>query len=251
MLVSAVRDPRAHLAPTSLALHLQQEVGVETITTVTTWDKTIMSLQADLLGAHAFGIRAVVCETGNPPLRGDYPNADGIWEVESVGLIGLLAELNAGRDCNGLSLATKTSFYIGARCNPGAEDLEAEIARTRAKIAAGAQFLITRPLYELEGLRRLRQELADDAIPVLLTVAPLSGFAEAEYLAYEVPDVTIPPEILSDLEAAGTHGRETAAVLASEMVAEAKSLADGVVIVIDGDYETGQCLLTTARGERP
>lgn len=123
VLVAAPRDPRAHLAPTSLALHLQQEIGLETITTVTTWDKTIMSLQADLLGAHAFGTRTVVCETGNPPLRGEYPNADGIWEVDSVGLIGLMAELNTGRDCNGLSMATKTSFKIGARCNPGAEDL--------------------------------------------------------------------------------------------------------------------------------
>ncbi|HJT90326.1 MAG TPA: bifunctional homocysteine S-methyltransferase/methylenetetrahydrofolate reductase [Mycobacterium sp.] len=246
VLVSAVQGPRAQLSSTSLALHLQQQVGVETIATVTTWDKTIMSLQADLLGAHAFGTRTVVCETGNPPLRGDYPNADGIWEVDSIGLIELLAALNAGRDCNGLSLATKTSFHIGARCNPGAEDLDAEISQTRAKIAAGAQFLITRPVYELDGLSRLLTALGQHRVPVLLTVSPLSGFAEAEFLAYEVPDVTIPPAILKELATAGTAAHEVGATIATDLLAQARSLADGVVIVVHGHHETTQALFAAA-----
>ena len=246
VLVSAVQGARAQLSSTSLALHLQQQVGVETIATVTTWDKTIMSLQADLLGAHAFGTRTVVCETGNPPLRGDYPNADGIWEVDSIGLIELLAALNAGRDCNGLSLATKTSFHIGARCNPGAEDLDAEISQTRAKIAAGAQFLITRPVYELDGLSRLLTALGQHRVPVLLTVSPLSGFAEAEFLAYEVPDVTIPPAILKELATAGTAAHEVGATIATDLLAQARSLADGVVIVVHGHHETTQALFAAA-----
>lgn len=247
VLVSAVRGPRAQLSSASLALHLQQQVGVETIATITTWDKTIMSLQADLLGAHAFGARTVMCETGNPPLRGDYPNADGIWEVDSVGLIELLAGLNAGRDCNGLSLATKTSFHIGARCNPGAEELDAEISRTRAKIAAGAQFLITRPVYELDGLRRLLDALGQDRVPVLLTVSVLSGFAEAEYLAYEVPDVTVPPGVLAELEKSGTDEKRVAVRIAAELVTQARSLADGVVVVVRDDPRTAQGLLGAAR----
>ena len=204
-----------------------------------------MSLQADLLGAHAFGIRTVVCEKGNPPLRGDYPNADGIWEVDSIGLIELVAGLNAGRDCNGLALATKTSFRIGARCNPGRADLDAEIARTRAKIAAGAEFLITRPVYELDnGLRRMLGELRDAKVPVLVTVSPLSGFAEAEYLAYEVPDVAIPKQILAQLEAAGTNGRETGAKIAADLVARARSLCQGIVVVLreDGDHTAERLL---------
>ena len=246
VLVSAVQGPRAQLSSASLALHLQQQVGVETIATVTTWDKTIMSLQADLLGAHAFGTRTVVCETGNPPLRGDYPNADGIWEVDSIGLIELLAALNAGRDCNGLSLTTKTSFHIGARCNPGAEDLDAEISHTRAKIAAGAQFLITRPVYELDGLSRLLTALGQDRVPVLLTVSPLTGFAEAEYLAYEVPDVTVPPAILEQLARAGTAAHEVGATIAADLLTQARSLADGVVIVVHGDHEITQALLAAA-----
>ena len=246
VIVSAVRGPRAQLSSTSLALHLQQQVGVETIAAIATWDKTIMSLQADLLGAHAFGTRTVVCETGDPPLRGDYPNADGIWEVDSVGLIELLAALNAGQDCNGLSLATKTSFHIGGRCNPGAEDLDAEISRTRAKIAAGAQFLVTRPVHELDGLSRLLSGLGPDRVPVLLAVSPLSGFAEAEYLAYEVPDVTIPPETLAELEIAGTVGHEVGGKLAVDLLKRARPLADGVVVVMNGDQKTALSVLSAA-----
>jgi methionine synthase / methylenetetrahydrofolate reductase(NADPH) len=244
VLVSAGRGTGAQLNSTSVALHLQQ-VGVETIATITTWDKTIMSLQADLLGAHAFGIRTVMCEKGNPPLRGDYPNADGIWEVDSLGLIELVAGLNAGRDCNGLALAKKTSFRIGARCNPGSADLDTEIARTRAKIAAGAEFLITRPVYELDkGLRRMLDEFHDAKVPVLITVSPLSGFAEAEYLAYEVPDIAIPKQILAQLEAAGTNGREAGAKIAADLVAHARSLCQGIVVVLreDGGH-TGERLL--------
>jgi methionine synthase I (cobalamin-dependent)/5,10-methylenetetrahydrofolate reductase len=250
VLVSAVRGARAQLSSASIALHLQQQIGAETLATVTTWDKTIMTLQADLLGAHAFGTRTVVCETGDPPLRGDYPNADGIWEVESVGLIELLAELNAGRDCNGLSLATKTSFHIGARCNPGAEDLEAEIARTRVKIAAGAQFLITRPVYELGNLQRMVSELAGEGVPILMAVSPLAGFAEAEYLAYEVPDVTVPSETLEMLEPAGERVREAGERLAEDLLRQARSLAAGVVVVVSaGDLETGVRLLSVGARE--
>lgn len=246
VIVSAMREPRAQLSSTSLALYLQQQVGVETMAAIATWDKTIMSLQADLLGAHAFGTHAVLCETGDPPLCGDYPNADGIWEVDSIGLIELLAALNAGQDCNGLALATKTTFHIGGRCNPGAENLDDEISRTRAKIAAGAQFLITRPVYELDGLSRLLGALGPDRVPVLLTVSPLSGYAEAEYLAYEVPDVNIPPETLAELEIAGTVGHEVGGKLAVDLLKRARPLADGVVVVMNGDQKTALSVLSAA-----
>ena len=111
-------NARTHMDSLNMALALQQRVGVETIATVTTWDKTIMSLQADLLGAHALGIRSVVSTTGSPPVFGDYPAVDGTWDVDSVGLTALLAGLNAGRDSNGLALTSRTSFCIGARVNP-------------------------------------------------------------------------------------------------------------------------------------
>ena len=233
-LLSPRPTARAHPSPLNLALQLRQRLGADAIATITTWDKTIMALQADLLGAHALGLRAVVCASGNPPLRGDYPNVDGIWEVDSVGLAGLLHGLNQGRDSNGLTLATKTSFHIGARFNPGARDAAAEVARTRAKLRAGAQFLITRPVYELGTFRRMAAELDAD-VPVLLALAPLRSFDEAEYLAHEVPGVTIPKATLRALERAGTAGAAVGLDLAGRLAAEAGTLAQGVVLRYDGD----------------
>jgi methionine synthase / methylenetetrahydrofolate reductase (NADH) len=247
-LISPGESARAQLTSTNLALHLRQRLAVETIATVTTWDKTIMALQADLLGAHALGIRTAVCETGNPPLRGDYPNVDGIWEVDSVGLIELLAGLGQGRDSNGLSLATKTSFHIGARFNPGADDVPAEIARTRAKLRAGAQFLITRPVYELETFTRMAAELAAEQPPILLAIAPLRSFAEAEYLAHEVPGVSIPERVLRIMEEAGPGAEEAGLELAAELAAQARSLAQrslihGMVLRHDGNTAALERLL--------
>ena len=233
-LVSPRQTARAHLSPLNLALQLRQRLGADAVATMTTWDKTIMALQADLLGAHALGMRTVVCATGNPPLRGDYPNVDGIWEVDSVGLAGLLNGLNQGRDSNGLALATKTSFHIGARFNPGAQDAAAEVARTRAKLRAGAQFLITRPVYELDTFRRMTAEL-DAGVPVLLALAPLSGFDEADFLAHEVPGVTIPEQTLRALEQAGGSAAAVGLDLAAGLAARAAALAQGVVLRFGGD----------------
>ncbi|MGH3327912.1 MAG: methylenetetrahydrofolate reductase [Streptomycetales bacterium] len=233
-LVTPRESARAHVNAINFALHLEQH-GIETIATATTWDKTIMALQADTLGAHALGMRSVVCATGDPPQLGDYPNVDGIWDVDSLGLIELLAQLNQGRDCNGLTLATKTAFHIGATVNPGAQDLAAEIARTRAKVQAGAQFLVTRPAYELDALRRILHALGDDRVPTLLHVAPLRSFLEAEYLAHEVPDLMIPDATIRAMEHAGAHAERTGLELATDLLGAARPLVDGVVLSLPGD----------------
>jgi methionine synthase / methylenetetrahydrofolate reductase(NADPH) len=233
--VASRPSPRAQLSTIDLAFQLQQRADIETIATVTTWDKTIMALQADLLGAGALGIRNIVCETGNPPLLGDYPNVDGIWDVDSVGLVELVAGLNQGTDCNGLPLATKTSFHAGARFNPSAADLDAEIARTANKIQAGARYLISRPLYELDQLRLMLTALADEGVPVLLSIAALRSFEEADYLAHEVPDISIPAHVLTAMERAGGRGAEAGLELAAALLAEARPLVQGVVLTVPGD----------------
>ncbi len=232
--VAPRQSPRAQLSSIDLAFQLQQRAGVETIATVTTWDKTIMALQADLLGANALGIRNVVCETGNPPLLGDYPNVDGIWDVDSVGLVELVAGLNKGTDCNGLPLAAKTSFHAGARFNPSAAALEAEIARTASKIRAGARFLISRPVYQLTQFRIMMAALADEGVPVLLSINPLRSFEEADYLSHEVPDISIPGQTLMALERAGAHAAQAGIELAADLFAEARPLVQGVVLTFDG-----------------
>ena len=239
--VLAVQPPesaRTHLDALDMALHLQQHAGVETVATVTTWDKTIMTLQADLLGAHALGLRSVISTTGSPPVRGDYPAVDGIWEVDSLGLIALLAGLNAGRDSNGLALTTHTSFCIGARVNPGARDMDAEIARARAKVRAGAHFLVSRPVYELDSLLRVVTALemkgegeVVGGTPLLLSVAPLRSFEEADYLAHEVPGVTIPPDTLLAMERAGRGAaRAVGTELAADLLRDARKLVSGVIL---------------------
>jgi homocysteine S-methyltransferase len=230
----AVQPPdsaRTHLDSLDMALHLQQQAGVETVATVATWDKTIMTLQADLLGAHALGIRSVISTTGSPPVRGDYPAVDGIWEVDSLGLIALLDGLNKGRDSNGLALTTRTSFCVGARVNPGARDMDAEIARARAKVRAGAHFLVSRPVYELDSLLRVVTALEAEDVPLLLSVAPLRSFEEADYLAHEVPGVTIPPDTLRAMERAGRGAaRAVGTELAAGLLRDARKLVSGVIL---------------------
>jgi len=230
----AVQPPesaRTHCDCIDVAMHLQQQVGVETVATVTTWDKTIMTLQADLLGAHALGIRSVISTTGSPQVLGDYPAVDGIWEVDSLGLIALLDGLNKGRDCNGLATAALTSFCIGARVNPGARHPEAEIARARAKVRAGAHFLVSRPVYELDSLARMVSALEADDLPLLLSVTPLRSFEEADYLAHEVPGVTIPPDTLRAMERAGRGSARAVGIdLAADLLCQARKLVSGVVL---------------------
>jgi homocysteine S-methyltransferase len=229
------QSPRAQLSSIDLAFQLQQRLEVEAIATVTTWDKAIMALQADLLGANALGIRTIVCETGNPPLLGDYPNVDGIWDVDSVGLVELVAGLNKGIDCNGLPLAIRTGFLAGARFNPGAADLDAEIARTLRKVRAGARFLISRPVHELDALRQVLAAIAGTDVPVLISVVPLRSFEQADYLSHEVPDVRIPAAALSALEQAGPQAGQTGVEMAAALLAEAAPLVQGAVLGLPAD----------------
>jgi homocysteine S-methyltransferase len=242
-------NSRTHMDSLNMALALQERVGVETIATITTWDKSIMSLQADLLGAHALGIRSVVCTTGSPLVLGDYPAVDGTWEVDSVGLTALLAGLNAGRDSNGLALTARTSFCIGARINPSARDHGAELARAQAKIRAGAQYLVCRPVYELDALTRLVEELDGTGIPLLLSVAPLSSFEEADYLAHEVPGVTIPGSTLDAMERAGRGGgRAVGLELAATLLSKVRPLVNGVILAAPGDDPAALAPLVEALG---
>jgi len=250
--IAPAAGARAQMSPLSLALHLQQRLRVETLVTVTTWDKSIMTLQADLLGAHALGVRGIVCRTGSPPLRGDYPNVDGIWDVDSVGLIGLLDGLNRGRDSNGLALESTTSFFVGARCNPGAPDFDAELVRTRDKIRAGARFLLTRPLYEAGALSQMMDAISDRRVPILLTVQPLRTFREAEYLRHEVPDVTIPDGVLEAMRRAGDGEQEVGLDLAQELLETARRRVDGVVLSLpEGSGAALDRLLPVALGPPP
>jgi methionine synthase / methylenetetrahydrofolate reductase(NADPH) len=224
VVVGPLGTTRAHVSPASIALMVRQRVPeLEVILTATTWEKSVMVLQADLLGTYAFGIRHVVCRTGTPPLHGDYPNAAGVWEVDSLGLMDVLRGLNEGRDYNGIPLGQPTSFVIGARVNPAASDLDHEVAVARRKLAAGANFLVTPPVYDLDALERLLDGIdAPSDVPVLLGIMPLHDLRHAEYLQHEVPEMAVPPALLDRMCRAGESGPAVGRDIARELFAAAR-----------------------------
>ena len=235
VLIAPPSSARAQVSPTSLAVLVQQRLlRTEAMLTVATWEKSVMALQADLLGAHAFGVRHVVCRTGTPPLLGDYPNTGGIWDVDSVGLIELLQGLNRGHDRHGIPLANPTSFIIGARINPSADDLPREIADAQRKVEAGVHFFITPPVYDLDALDWLLDAAGVPAgIPVLLGVMPLRDYPHAEYLQHEVPGMSLPAALLNRMwrvrdEDAGATGLEIAAEIIEQ--ARQRGRVQGVVL---------------------
>jgi len=229
ILVGPSTSPRAQMSPETLALLLHQRLSVETVLTATTWDKSAMALQADLLGAYAFGIRNVVCRTGAPPPRGDYPHP-AIWGIDSIGLIDILHALNLGRDAHGIPIGRPTSFFVGARINPSSEEPEQELAAARRKIDAGAAFFVTQPQYELDALFSMLDALGGANLPVLLSILPLRDFKHAEYLQHEVPGMALPDRIVRRMWEAGERGLEAGVEIAKELIAAARSRVDGVVI---------------------
>jgi len=210
VLISPPTSPRAQVSPTSIAVLAQQRVeGLEAILTVATWEKSVMGLQADLLGAYAFGIRNVVCRTGVPPLVGDYPNTGGFWDVDSVELIQLLKSLNAGQDRHGIPLAQPTAFTIGARINPAAPDSEREVLDARRKLEAGVDFLITPPIFDVAALDQLLDAAGiPEGFPVLMGVMPLRDFRHAEFLKHEVPGMSLPDSVMERMQQAGDAAEE-------------------------------------------
>ena len=238
--VGRERSRRPRTTPAGLAVRVHDGLDVDTALTVTSWDASPMALQADLLGLDALGVRTLVCETGNPPVQADRPVGDGRWEVDAVGLVRLAVDLNAGRDVDGLDLAGATSFRLGARATPGAEDLDREIERVAEKVDAGAEFLLTRAVHEAAGLRALLDGLAGRGItvPVLVLITPLLDFGHAEHLRHEVPGVRLPSATLERMRAAGDDPRaaaRTGLALARELVEEVAGFVDGVVVRRVGD----------------
>jgi homocysteine S-methyltransferase len=223
------------MSPISFGLLLKERLGIDVVLTASTWEKSILGLQADLLGAHAFGLRSVICTTGVPPPQGDYPDLGRVFEVSSINLISTLLSLNhTGEDQSNRSRRS-TGFIIGAKVNPAAADAEWEISRAIEKLDAGVDFFVTDPLFSLAALERFSAALASArrSVPILLGVTPLRDFEHAEYLHFEVPGVTIPDEVLDRLKAAGSRGEAVGREIATELVWNASGIVQGVVVLPD------------------
>lgn len=207
--------------------------GVETVPHLTTRDQNIIGLQAMLLGAWAVGgVRNVLGITGDPPSVGDYPEASGVYEVDSVGLTKILHRLNQGTDWAGKTLGGQTNFTIGVALNPVADELDSEIERFHAKIEAGAHFAMTQPLFDpAHWYAFLKKFGGPPPIPVLIGVWPLNSYKQALRLNNEVPGIVIPEPLLKSMEAAGAAARERGFEVAREMLAWARTEMAGAYLI--------------------
>jgi homocysteine S-methyltransferase len=207
--------------------------GIETIPHLTTRDFNIIGLQAMLLGAWAVGgIRNMLAITGDPPSVGDYPETSGVYEIDSVGLVKVLSQLNHGKDWAGKTLGGSTNFTIGAAVNPVAEDLDHEIERFLAKVEAGTHFAMTQPLFDSEHWHAFLKRLGGKCpIPVLIGVWPLNSYKQALRLNNEVPGIVIPQPVLLDLQAAGVHARDSGFAVARRMLDWARTEAAGAYLI--------------------
>lgn len=184
--------------------------GLDTIPHLTTRDANIIGLQAMLLGAWAVGgVRNILVITGDPPSVGDYPETNGVYELDSIGLVKVLARLNQGTDWAGKNLGGETNFTIGVAVNPVADDVDEELRRFEKKVEAGAHFAMTQPIFDPEQWCKFLKKLGGKSpVPILVGLWPLTSYRLALRLNNEVAGIVIPQPILRDMEAAGDKARD-------------------------------------------
>ena len=209
---------RVRMAVLPTALLVREATGLDVSMHFTCRDRNLMGIQAELLAAHALGIRNILAMTGDPPRAGDYANATAVFDVDGVGMIEIIRRMNEGADATGNSIGGPTHFHVGAALNPAAEDVDREIERLRRKIAAGARWLQTQPVYDLELLERFLARAGDVPAPIIVGVLPLHSSRHAEFLHNEVPGITIPDQVRARLREAGDGALRAGIAMAQELV---------------------------------
>lgn len=231
---------RVRMSAMTLCYLIQHQVGIETILHCTTRDRSLMGLQSELLGAHAVGIRNILALTGDPPSLGDYPDSSAVYDVDSVGLVRVLSRLNEGCDSAGASIGRMANFTIACAVDPTREDLATEATRLRAKLAAGANVVMTQPIFDLGVWHRFLEIFGQPGIdvPVLLGILPLQSSRHAEFLHNEVPGITLTEEARDRMRRAGPDGRREGVRMAQDLLLEARPQVQGVYIMPSfGRYE--------------
>jgi homocysteine S-methyltransferase len=238
----------ARLSALSLAVLIEQQAGIETLLHYSCRDRNLLGIQSDLLGAHAMGVRNLLLITGDPGRVGDYPDATAVFDVDSIGLTNLVARLNRGCDVGGQPIGAPTAYHLGVSFNPGAPNLDEELRRFDYKVDAGAEFVLTRPVFELAGFERLMKRLETAGLPVIAGVFPFESARNAEFMANEVPGVRVPDGLMERMRRAdGPHAaaaegiaiaRELAAALRGSVqgiqVSTASGNIDAALAVVDG-----------------
>lgn len=190
-----------------------------------------MGLESILLGAHAAGLRNILAITGDPPDVGDYPDSQGVYEVDSIGLCRIMQRLNAGESFTGKAIDAPTSFFYGVAVNPTADDVDEELRRFEQKLDAGAQFAITQSQFDLDDLDRFERLLGGWPIPVLLGVFFVTSYPLALRLHNEIPGMKVSEEVRERFRLAGKDGMATGLEVARELVSAARERLAGVEVI--------------------
>jgi len=242
--INIADGPRAvaRMSNLALAVKVRQEVGLDVILHVCCRDRNLLGLHSDLLGAWVLGIRNLVIITGDPPKMGDYPAATAVFDLDAIGLLRMADALNHGVDPAGRSLADRTGFLLACGAEPAAHDYDRELRRLEEKKRAGAEFVMTQPVYDPAVLRRFLHDTRELSLPILVGLCPLASTRNAEFLHNEVPGMQIPTGIRERMAAAATPeaGRRQGMLIAREMLDEVKELVVGAYLMPQfGRYRTG------------
>jgi methionine synthase / methylenetetrahydrofolate reductase (NADH) len=221
----------ARMSALSMAVLVQQRAGVEALLQYSCRDRNLLGIQSDLLGAHAMGVRNVLGITGDVRNLGDIPDATAVFDVDSIGLTNVINRLNHGLDIGGQSIGEPTSFHTGVMVNPS-RDLDQELRRLEFKVEAGAEFAVTRPVFDVAAFERFLKRVEPMRLPIIVGIWPFESALNAEFMANEVPGVTVPDAIVERMRT--TTSAEAAAAegvrIAREIVIAIKGMAAGVQI---------------------
>jgi methionine synthase / methylenetetrahydrofolate reductase(NADPH) len=226
-------SPRAsaRMGNQALSLLVQQHIGIETIMHYTCRDRNVLGIQSDLLGAAALGLRNLICITGDPPKMGNYPDATAVFDVDAIGLVNIVSNLNRGLDIGANPIGQGTAFVIGVGANPGLNDMDEEIRRFEYKVQAGAEFVVTQPVFDLRLLENFLNRIAHCRIPVVVGIWPLVSVRNAEFMKNELR-VSVPDVILERMARAQTPeaARAEGVAIAREMLTAARDRVQGAQI---------------------
>ncbi|MGC1870399.1 MAG: bifunctional homocysteine S-methyltransferase/methylenetetrahydrofolate reductase [Acidobacteriaceae bacterium] len=226
-------SPRAsaRMSALSLCLQIQQQVGIESVLHYTCRDRNVLSIQSDLLGAASLGLRNILCLTGDPPKLGNYPDATAVFDVDAIGLVNIVRNLNNGLDIGGNSIGASTGFAIGVAANPGVPDLDNEVRRFAYKVEAGAEYAITQPVFDLRLLEAFLKRVEQFRLPVIAGIWPLISLRNAEFMRNDLR-VFVPDEILLRMQQADTPelARAEGVKIAQEMLVAARDMVQGVQV---------------------
>jgi methionine synthase I (cobalamin-dependent)/5,10-methylenetetrahydrofolate reductase len=226
-------SPRAsaRMSNQALSLLIQQEVGIDAILHYTCRDRNVLCIQSDLLGAAAVGIKNLICITGDPPKMGNYPDATAVFDVDAIGLVNIVHNLNRGLDLGGNPIGTGTGFVIGVGANPGLTDLDEEVRRFEYKVEAGAEYAVTQPVFDLRLLENFVRRIEHCRIPVVAGIWPLVSVRNAEFMKNELR-VSVPDAVLERMARAQTPeaARAEGVALAREMLLAVRQTVQGAQV---------------------